>query len=126
MTAIPEPFFFIAVSAANMKRVTGNCVCHHSPLTLVPHADFGLETPLDAWECLAYDKDPEILAIQAEHKKIWDQHPVSWDLKTQEERDQMNRLHEQSKAVREKCEASWIFTVPMEEDHERRAIEPSF
>ena len=100
------------ITAARMRQAAGRCGLHGCGLRLVPYADDGLDTPLDAWECPGARDDPRNLAALRERRDLDSRYPVQWDLKPGEVRTRLGELNAVHGRVAQECEESWLFTVP--------------
>lgn len=102
----------IEIPAAAVRQMTGRCSYHQCGLELVPHADFGLDTPLDAWQCPGYGTDPDIADLTRRRKELDKADPGPWERRTEETRAEIGRLNTQQMAVSERCRDSWTVTAP--------------
>jgi hypothetical protein len=98
----------IEIPADAACRMTGRCGFHGCELKLIPYADDGLDTALDAWECPALPADPDLAAIREREKEACRPWPVPWDRQPEEVRAERMRLHGEAHTAYERCRRSWV------------------
>lgn len=102
----------IEIPGSAMRQMTGRCSYHQCALDLVPYADDGLDTPLDAWQCPGLPADPDIAAVMRRLGELAEADPGPWERRAEETRAEVGRLNAAHAAVAARCRDSWTVSYP--------------
>jgi hypothetical protein len=105
----------IEIPAAAVRHMTGRCVYHQCDLDLVPYADEGLDTPLDAWYCPGFKDDPDLKALNQRHRELGAADPGPWDRRREETREAVKRIWAGEAAIGKRCRDSWVIFADIPE-----------